>query len=434
MASLVQTDGIVPQAEVPSTNPETEKKAAEYPAQEEGGSLSDVNLPVANLIAPLEEQVNEFSSSLQGAAVDTIGKQYHDYLRQNPEASILTVPQAVVADEEVLSRADTRILYDDKSLGQLEPGYNDKSLSQQNQTKEYLQNIAIEKGADPKQLRSDIASEYRAQNPDTELYSIPAALKRYQDNPDFGNTDKAISVMSDNGAITELSDNWASTPESKDETMRQVANDFLAEPSNKQKLSAMRVQQETLDSLQKGYDLDELFNGGSDSIVAKTIGSAEGTRAASGIPTRAYYGHVDPGNGVWNMGSFSYQHGAASPQDADAKQLKRLKGQGLELERQIAAKGSSFSRDEFLNGLDLANQAPLAALDRGGYVDRLMEARDLYPDDEAARIKWARTYSYISPNTGNWAAPGLGNTRDSIYRDQTRRHDAIARVLGHEAS
>ncbi|HIK15393.1 MAG TPA: hypothetical protein IGS53_08950, partial [Leptolyngbyaceae cyanobacterium M33_DOE_097] len=53
--------------------------------------------------------------------------------------------------------------------------------------------------------------------------------------------------------------------------------------------------------------LDTLFKGGSQSVVARTVGHAEGTRTAAGGYTRAYRGHVDPGNGVWNLGTFSFQ-------------------------------------------------------------------------------------------------------------------------------
>ena len=68
------------------------------------------------------------------------------------------------------------------------------------------------------------------------------------------------------------------------------------------------------------HTLETLFHGGSNSLVARAVGNAEGTRTPDGGYTAAYYGHVDPGNHKWNLGSFSYQHGAKSPADADAKQ------------------------------------------------------------------------------------------------------------------
>lgn len=173
--------------------------------------------------------------------------------------------------------------------------------------------------------------------------------------------------------------------------------------------------------------IGSLFTGGTDSLVSKAVGSAEGTRTPTGGYTSAYYGHVDPGNGVWNLGSFSYQHGAVSPEDADQKQLRRLQRQTLELRRQAQAKSINLSLLEELNGIDLANQAPLAALDRG-YINWLFVAKQ-QPMDNQSPIVWARTKAFLDPDTGYWDAPGLGNHWDTIYRDQQRRYDAILRAL-----
>ncbi len=177
-------------------------------------------------------------------------------------------------------------------------------------------------------------------------------------------------------------------------------------------------------------DLEALFHGGADSLVARVVGSAEGTRTVDGQRTKAYYGHTDPGNGVWNLGSFSYQHGASSPEEADERQLRRLKEQADLLQRQAARHGISLTLAELLNGIDLANQAPLAALDRGGYVDWLAQARQRGMQGDAA-ILWARTRAFIDPDTQQWNAPGLGNTADRISQDQDRRMSAIARAYEH---
>lgn len=168
-----------------------------------------------------------------------------------------------------------------------------------------------------------------------------------------------------------------------------------------------------------------LFAGGSNSIVAKAVGSAEGTRTANGGKTWAYYGHVDPGNAAWNMGSFSYQHGASSPDHADRKQLMRLEKQwqvGLEL-----AKRNGITPDlRFaISFLDLANQAPLAAMEQGGFFDRIQQKKRSNYED----IVQARKFSYFNPATNRWEAPGLGNHPDSIERDQRRRQDMIEATL-----
>lgn len=172
----------------------------------------------------------------------------------------------------------------------------------------------------------------------------------------------------------------------------------------------------------------DLFTGGSDSLVARTVGHAEGTRTPNGSKTRAYYGHSDPGNGVWNMGSFSYQHGAKSPEAADEKQLRRLEQQAAVIRQKADAQRLNLSLEEELNAIDLANQAPLAALDTPGYVEWLKEARDRGLTGSEA-VLWARTQSYWNPRLNRWEAPGLGNTEDNISHDQHRRLTAIARAL-----
>ncbi|MBD2426089.1 hypothetical protein [Phormidium sp. FACHB-1136] len=174
--------------------------------------------------------------------------------------------------------------------------------------------------------------------------------------------------------------------------------------------------------------LSTLFEGGSQSLVARTVGSAEGTRTAKGDITTAYYGHTDPGNRAWNLGTFSYQHGAASAEEADRKQLQRLQSQTEVLERRALNRGMTLTLEETLNGIDLANQSPLAAIGRVGYIERLAEVKTWGLEGTEA-IVVARTRSYINPNTGRWNAPGLGNTEASITRDQRRRTDAIARAL-----
>jgi hypothetical protein len=175
---------------------------------------------------------------------------------------------------------------------------------------------------------------------------------------------------------------------------------------------------------------DPLFAGGADSIVARTVGHAEGTRTAAGEKTDAYYGHVDPGNAHWNLGSFSYQHcdQTCTPEIADDRQLARLKRQAEVLQQRAEANQLTLTLEEALNGIDLANQAPLAALDTGGYIDWLKAARQKGLTGSDA-VLWARTWSFLNPRTQTWDAPGLGNQYESISHDQDRRLSAIARAL-----
>ncbi|GAB4373597.1 MAG: hypothetical protein Kow00121_17000 [Elainellaceae cyanobacterium] len=174
--------------------------------------------------------------------------------------------------------------------------------------------------------------------------------------------------------------------------------------------------------------LDTIFAGDSESLVAVAVGSAEGTRTPDGGRNSAYHGHVDPGNGVWNLGSFSYQHGADSPEQADAKQLARLRSQAETILQKAASKGIELTLEEKLNGIDLANQAPKAALDQQGYIDWLAEARKQGLTGSDA-ILWARVQSFIDPYTKTWDAPGLGNSEDRITHDQERRMLQIAKAI-----
>jgi hypothetical protein len=184
----------------------------------------------------------------------------------------------------------------------------------------------------------------------------------------------------------------------------------------------------TLVSHSPNPSLDQVFEGGSDSLVARAVGSAEGTRTPEGYRNPAYYGHVDPGNGAWNLGSFSYQHGARSPEEADFKQLRRLQQQADVIQAKAVDRGLQLSLEEQLNGIDLANQAPLAALDRGGYIDWLDQARQLGLQGADA-VLWARTRSFLDPDTRQWNAPGLGNSVQQISHDQERRMHAIAKAI-----
>ena len=152
----------------------------------------------------------------------------------------------------------------------------------------------------------------------------------------------------------------------------------------------------------------------SDRTLVCAIGAAEGTRDANCEPTAAYNGHTDPGNGANNLGSFSYQHGANSPADADAAQLARLRQAEKELQRQSVDKfGKPLSKPALGAALDLWNQAPLAG---ESFVDNLPTAKP-----NTAQIVEARSRSYIDPPTGKLDAPGLGNSPAQVEADQARR-------------
>ena len=160
----------------------------------------------------------------------------------------------------------------------------------------------------------------------------------------------------------------------------------------------------------------------SDRTLVCAIGAAEGTRDKNCEPTAAYNGHTDPGNGENNLGSFSYQHGADSPADADAAQLARLRQAEKELQRQSVDKfGKPLSKPALGAALDLWNQAPLAG---ESFVDNLPTAKP-----NTAQIVEARSRSYIDPPTGKLDAPGLGNSPAQVEADQARRTDEVMTQL-----
>jgi hypothetical protein len=168
--------------------------------------------------------------------------------------------------------------------------------------------------------------------------------------------------------------------------------------------------------------------------VARAVGHAEGTRTAEGGKTRAYHGHVDPGNGVWNLGSFSFQHcreiyyRCSTPEAADTHQLRRLQAQAQQLQQRADWLGIDLTLEQKLNGIDLANQAPAAALGNPGYVEWLKQAEEKGMTGGDA-ILWARVLAYWDPGQKRWNAPGLGNSEPTITHDQNRRMTAIARAL-----
>ncbi|HLL06214.1 MAG TPA: peptidoglycan-binding domain-containing protein [Myxococcaceae bacterium] len=167
------------------------------------------------------------------------------------------------------------------------------------------------------------------------------------------------------------------------------------------------------------------------SLISRAIGHSEGTRSLDGGKTNAYYGHTDPGNGVRNQGTFSYQHGAASPEAADQAQLARFRQQQPGYEAAARAAGLDPANPLLAaTFFDLYTQAPLAATGRGGLLDQLpqLAAKGLTREN----LIEARVQSYYNPDTGRLDAPGLGNTESGVRRDQARRTDALMAVLARE--
>ena len=160
----------------------------------------------------------------------------------------------------------------------------------------------------------------------------------------------------------------------------------------------------------------------SDREITCAIGAAEGTRDLNCKPNQHYAGHTDPGNGAANIGTFSYQHGAKSPEEADKKQLQRIRAAEEELQAAAAAKwGKPLSVTALAAALDLFNQSPEAAVD---FVEHLPTA-----NPTEAQIIEARSRSYVNPVTGRLDAPGLGNDAQQVEADQARRTGEVVESL-----
>ncbi len=170
--------------------------------------------------------------------------------------------------------------------------------------------------------------------------------------------------------------------------------------------------------------LNDLFST-PDAPGSIAIGAAEGTRTPSGGTTDLYWGHSDPANGVNNLGTFSYQHGASSPRDADWLQLKRLKGQLKYIQRQAQEQKVSLSTLDLVAAADLSNQSPAAGRD---FVANLKKVRTQGLKDLDAVIE-ARVQSYVDPETGLLAAGGFGNDWTTLRHDQRRRMMELEKTL-----
>lgn len=189
--------------------------------------------------------------------------------------------------------------------------------------------------------------------------------------------------------------------------------------------------------------LIELWSKGDDieqTLVAIFVGSAEGTRTIDGGKTSLYESHIDPGNGVKNRGSFSYQFGNEenlTPQESSKRQFAKIKGHMETVKRKAAQYGITLTPWEWANAIDLANQAPLCITEDGGYVERLVEAHQKAKENgwnEYQIVLYARLWSYYDARKGGFDANGLRayddiSKEESVRRDQDRRMSMMKKAL-----
>ncbi|MFL5352938.1 peptidoglycan-binding domain-containing protein [Archangium sp.] len=167
------------------------------------------------------------------------------------------------------------------------------------------------------------------------------------------------------------------------------------------------------------------------SLISRAIGHAEGNLDVNGNTTGSYAGHTDYGNGKTNRGTFSYQHGASSPEAADQAQLAKFRAQRPAYEA-AARKAGLDPNNPLLAAayFDTFTQSEAAANLPGGFLDQLPQlAREGVTPEH---IIEARVRSYVDPNTGRLDAPAFGNDPARLRQDQARRMDAVVSVLQHE--
>jgi len=154
------------------------------------------------------------------------------------------------------------------------------------------------------------------------------------------------------------------------------------------------------------------------------IGCAEGNRTPDGGKTIYYYGHLDPGNSKRNQGSFSYQHAANSPEEADRLQIAKLRSQ-IDLWRDSARKAGKNPDSPLLacSFFDLFTQSEAAATFKGGYLDQIKSVVNPASTDELA---YYRAKSFFNPDTGKLEA-WVGWS--DLLRDQNRRMDCLLEAL-----
>lgn len=156
----------------------------------------------------------------------------------------------------------------------------------------------------------------------------------------------------------------------------------------------------------------------SDWVLQRAIGRAEGTRDRNGNPNQAWYGHNDPGwqGRCQNIGSFSYQHCANNPEEADRNWLNVLRNTAEPyLQNKAVEKfGYPLSSSALVVGLDAWTQSP----DAGRRYVKFLDTHDPTP----SQLIEARVAA-------------LNESRDKIggpswFRVRPDQHRRVTAILG----
>lgn len=179
----------------------------------------------------------------------------------------------------------------------------------------------------------------------------------------------------------------------------------------------------------------KLFAGGAmGSPIGLIIGLAEGNRTADGGVTDSYHGHVDPGNGAWNVGNYSVNSAyyvVSSPQDADEYYHSILQAEAEAVAPIMEAAGLDPGNALLMASyLDVWNQSPSMA--RDGFLAALpyLGEHGVTPDT-ALQVRIYAGDEGVGPGfspTGR-AHPSLWTDMDGHIADQTRRMGEIVKAM-----
>lgn len=179
----------------------------------------------------------------------------------------------------------------------------------------------------------------------------------------------------------------------------------------------------------------DLFEGGSNSIVGRAVGTAEGTRTADGGKTQSWYGHKDPGDAAWNIGTFSYNRtrdrtGITAPETADQHYLQILKARTRLMLKQAKKTGVTLTLAEWINTIDLLTQSPEAALgwsdqQNPGFISNLIRIKQRGINGQQAIIA-ARIDGFRNNATQKYEA---WTDKQGLTRDQQRRTLAVTKTV-----
>jgi hypothetical protein len=165
----------------------------------------------------------------------------------------------------------------------------------------------------------------------------------------------------------------------------------------------------------------------SDSVGTVALGAAEGTRTRHGHKTPLWKQHIDPGNGAINKGTFSWQLGAKSAEEADHKGLSRIQTEAIpQLIQAAVQERVGFDMETLVQGADLWNQSPDAG---ASFVQNLKQCLRQNHASNTELLLCARSQSFYNPTTGELEASGFDGDPDWLEADQARRIAAIQEVL-----